>query len=224
MFETTPATQIEGGPTLAAVAAMLDSIPVESYDELAPAAQIGACGVLGRLGSRLRAHQIAAARALEKSHAAETVGATSTGALLANTFGGDPGAAKRLLGQARRLEPVAATTGALGRGEVTMAQAELIARTVKDLPGDPTLEQREACEAQLLGEASDLTLKDLARRADRASVTYAPEDVDAHEDKILHDREEAAWKAAYFWMADRKDGTFKGEFVIPEGRDVEERP
>ena len=205
-------------PSPANAAAVLDAIPLDSYAGLAPAEIVAACEALGRLESRVKAHQLAAARALETSKAAATLGATSTGALLANTFGGDPTAAKRMLGQAARLETASQTQEALGRGEVTLAQAELIARTVKDLPGDPSPEQRQACEAQLLCDAPKLTFKDLTRRADRISEVFAPEQVDTHENTILVRREADAWAKSYFWIADRRDGTYKGEFVIPEAQ------
>jgi hypothetical protein len=107
---------------LAEAARILDAIGLTSYEALTPAEQVAACESLGRLEARVKAHQIAAARALESSRAADAVGATSTGALLANTFGGDPQAAKRLLNQARTLESLTATQEALGRGEVTIAQ------------------------------------------------------------------------------------------------------
>jgi hypothetical protein len=203
---------------LARVAAALDTVPLDSYGGLSQLEQVAACEALARLESRVKAHQIAAARAAERSKAADAIGATSTGAMLAHGFGGDPAAAKRLLNQAQKLEPVSATQDALARGEITMAQAELIADKVKDLPGDPTVAQREGCETQLLCDAQRLTLKDLSRKADRVTETFAPDEVDAHENEILVKREEQALKESYFWMADRKNGTYKGEFVIPEAQ------
>ena len=199
-------------------AAALRAVPLDSYAGLAPDEIVAECEALGRLGSQVKAHQLAAARALETSKAAAALGATSTPALLANTFGGDPTAAKRTLAQAARMEAASQTQEALSRGEVTMAQAELIARIVKDLPGDPTPEQREACETQLLDDAPKLTFKDLSRRADRITEVFAPEKVDSYENDILVKREERALKESYFWIADRKDGTYKGEFVIPEAQ------
>lgn len=77
-------------------------------------------------------------------------------------------------------------------------------------------QDREACETQLLDDAKKLTLQDLSRRADRISEVFASEDVDERENEILQGREAAARRNSYFWMADRKDGTFKGEFVIDE--------
>src|SRR4051794_33792299 len=119
----------------APAAAALRAVSLDSYAGLAPDEILAECGALGRLEAQVKAHQLAAARALETSEAAATLGATSTGALLANTFGGDPGAAKRMLGQAARIESASQTQEALARGEVSLAQAELIAKTVKDLPG-----------------------------------------------------------------------------------------
>ena len=196
----------------------LAAVPLASYAGLAPDEIVAECEALGRLESRVKAHQLAAARALETSKAASALGATSTGALLANTFGGDPVAAKRMLVQAARLESASATTEALGSGEVTLAQAELIARTVNDLPGDPSPEQREACETQLLCDAPRLNLRDLSRRADRITEIFAPDQVDVHENGTLERREAAAWAKSYFQIYDRRDGTYKGEFVIPEAQ------
>lgn len=63
-----------------------------------------------------------------------------------------------------------------------------------------------------------MTLKDLSRRGDRITEKFAPDRVDEHENEILEHREAKALKESYFWMADRRDGTYKGEFVIPEGQ------
>jgi hypothetical protein len=204
---------------IATAAQALDLVRLESYALLEPAQQLVACEHLARLEARVKAHQLAAARAAEASKAAKSIGATSTTAALANSFGGDPHAASRLLNQAKKVKAGSATEEALAKGEVSMGQAELIADRLKDLPGDPTDEQRQGAETQLLDDAKKLTLKDLGRRADRISDTFAPDDeVDAHEDETLRDRETQARKKSYFWMADRRDGTYKGEFVIPEAQ------
>lgn len=209
MFESAIATATQA----------LAGVPLESYAQLAAADQIVACEQLARLEARVKAHQLAAARAADASNAAKSVGATSTTAALANSFGGDPAAASRLLNQARKVQAGSATEEALASGEVSLGQAELIADKVKKLPGDPTDAQREGCETQLLDDAKKMTLKDLGRRADRISDTFAADDeVDAHEDKTLRNREAEARKKSYFWMVNRRDGTYKGEFVIPEAQ------
>jgi hypothetical protein len=204
---------------IATAAQALDLVRLESYALLEPADQIVACEQLARLEARVKAHQLAAARAAEASKAAKSVGATSMTAALANSFGGDPQAASKLLNQAKQVKAGSATEEALAKGEVSMGQAELIADKLKDLRGDPTDAQREGAETQLLDDAKKLTLKDLGRRADRISDTFAPDDeVDSHEDETLRNREAEARKKSSFWMADRKDGTYKGEFVIPEAQ------
>ncbi|AWB92680.1 HNH endonuclease signature motif containing protein [Aeromicrobium chenweiae] len=196
----------------------LDAVRLDAYDAMTPAEQIAACESLARLEARVKAHQLAAAAAADRSKAASTVGATSTGAMLAGAFGGDPLAAGRLVKQAKKIESVSATKDALAKGEVTLAQAELIADKLKALPSEPSPAQREGCETQLLDDAKKMSLKDLSRRADRITETFAPDDVDAHEDETIRNRETEALKKSYFWMADRKDGTYKGEFVIPEAQ------
>lgn len=220
MFESSSSQPSRGeSPSLAGVAAMLDSIALDSYERMAAREQIAACEALARLEARVKAHQLAAARAADRSDAAKSVGATSTGAMMANSFGGDAKAASKLLNQAKKLEANPATRQALANGEVSLGQAELIADKLKNLKGDPTPAQREGCETQLLDDAKKLSVKDLARRADRISETFAPDDdVDAHEDETLQNREAEARRKSYFWMADRKDGTYKGEFVIPEAQ------
>jgi hypothetical protein len=204
---------------LVPVAEALAAVPLDGYGALDPTQQLAACEQLARLEARVKAHQLAAARAADASKAAKSVGATSTGAALASSFGGDPSAAARLLNQAKKVTAGSATEDALAKGEVSLGQAELIADKLEGLPDGATEAQREGCETQLLDDAKKLSLKDLARRADRISDTFAdPDDVDATEDEILRDREVQARKKSYFWMADRKDGTYKGEFVIPEAQ------
>ena len=161
---------------IATAARALDLVRLESYALLEPADQIAACEQLARLEARVKAHQLAAARAAEASKAAKSVGATSMTAALANSFGGDPQAASKLLNQAKKVKAGSATEEALAKGEVSMGQAELIADKLKDLRGDPTDAQREGAETQLLDDAKKLTLKDLGRRADRISDTFAPDD------------------------------------------------
>lgn len=200
------------------IAGALDALRLDAYDQMAPEQQIAACEQLARVEARVKAHQLAAARAADVSKAGKSVGATSTGAALANSFGGDPLATAKLLNQAKKLASASATQEALAKGEVSLGQAELIADKLKNLPGDPTEAQRDGCETQLLDDAKKMTLKDLSRKADRVSETFAPDDVDEHENEIIRRREARARKASYFWMADRKDGTYKGEFVIPEAQ------
>ncbi len=204
-------------PTLADAGRVLDVLGVGSYASMSPAELAEAGQQLGRLRARVAAHEMAVARAMESTSAARSLGATSTGDLLAGGFGGDAAAGRRVVHQAKRLEKASATQEALARGAISLAQAELIARTLRGLT-DGSDADRDACETQLLDDATRLSLKDLGRRADRISDVFAPHEADERENEIIEDRETRAHRASYFWMADRKDGTFKGEFVIPEAQ------
>ncbi|KAA1380457.1 HNH endonuclease signature motif containing protein [Aeromicrobium fastidiosum] len=205
--------------TMVAIAEALDALRLDVYDSMQAADQMAACERLARLEARVKAHLFAATRAADASKAAKAVGATSTGAALATMFGGDEAAAARMVKRANKVQAGSATEKALASGELSEAQADLIADKLGSLPGNPSEAQREGAETQLLDDAKKMSLKDLGRRADRISDTFADDDeVDAHEDKTLRDRETEARKKSYFWMADRKDGTYKGEFVIPEAQ------
>ena len=196
----------------------LDSLPLDVYEALDGPARAAVAESLLRLGARVKAHQLAAARAVEVSGEARRQGATSTGSLLASGFGGDRRAGDRLVKQADRLASATQTQGALAKGEVSEKQAELIAKTLEHLPSTVSEHEREACETQLLCDAPRMNLKALERRADRISEVFAPEQVDEIENTIVEDREKRAWARAEFWMVDQHDGTAKGGFVIPEAQ------
>lgn len=204
-------------PTLADAGRLLDVLGAGAYAAMRPVELAEAGQQLGRLRARIAAHEMAVARAMEATSAAKSLGATSTGDLLAGGFGGEAAAGRRVVHQAKRLEKASATQDALARGEVSLAQAELIAKTLRGLK-DVSEADREACETQLLGDSSRLSLKDLGWRADRISDVFAPHEADERENEIIEDRETRAHRESCFWMADRKDGTFKGEFVIPEAQ------
>jgi hypothetical protein len=203
---------------LANLHAQLDALPLDAYQGLSGRDCAAAAESLMRLGARVKAHQLAAARAVEASGEARRQGATSTGSLLASGFGGDRRAGDRLVQQADRIAAATQTQEALGKGEVSVAQAELIAKTLDRLPETVTVDQREACETQLLCDAPQMDLKQLSRRADRISDVFSPETVDADENAIVESREKRAWARTEFWMVDQKDGTAKGGFVIPEAQ------
>ena len=203
---------------LANLHAQLDELPLEAYERLSGQEAAVAARSLMRLSARVEAHQLASARAVEASGEARRQGATSTGSLLASGFGGDRRAGDRMVQQADRFATATKTQEALGRGEVSVSQAELIAKTLDGLPATVTVDQREACETQLLCDAPQMDLKSLARRADRISEVFAPESVDAVENQMVEDREKTSWARTEFWMADQKDGTAKGGFVIPEAQ------
>ena len=182
--------------------ALLDSIPLDAYAGLSPAEQVDVIAAISRHEARTTAHKLAATRAVAQPEAARSHGAASTGALLANTFGGDRRAGDRLVHQAERMGAAPATESALGQGLISAGQADVIASTVAGLPKDLSAHDRQACEDTLIAAAPMLSIKDLRRRADRIADVYAPDDVDRIENQTLAEREKAAWAKAEFWMVD----------------------
>ncbi len=202
--------------SLGAMHDFLDAVPLASYANLSPAERAAACESLMRLEARVKAHQMAAARSAHETGTAREMGASSTGQMLANSFGGDRRAGDRLLHQAERVSKAPATESALAKGEISTAQADVIAFTIDGLPAGVTPEQKQACEDTLIGDAPRLSLKDLRRRADRIADVFAPDEVDAIESETLAEREKRAWAKTEFWMVDRRDGTYQGGFTVPE--------
>jgi len=198
--------------------ALLDTMSLDAYDDMAGPECAALATSLMRAAARVKAHELAAVRSVEKSAEARRQGATSTGSLLAGSFGGDLRAGDRLVTQADRIAKATQTQDALAKGEVSLAQAELIAQTLDDLPSTVTVDQREACETQLLCDAPRMDLKNLSRRADCISDVFNPEHVDETENQIVEDRETRAWAKTEFWMVDQRDGTHKGGFVLPEAQ------
>ena len=213
-------TVIDASPAvaLAAVHELLDSVSLDAYQELGGSERAAVATSLMRLEARVKAHQLAAAKAVHDSGEARKQGATSTGSLLAGGFGGDRRAADRSVKQAEQLAKAGHTQTALAKGQVSLAQAHLIAKTLENLPDSVTESQREACETQLLCDAPTMDIKQLSRRADRIADMVAPDQVDEIENDIVETREKRAWQKTTFWMVDNKDGTAKGGFVIPEAQ------
>jgi hypothetical protein len=203
---------------LAGMHRLLDSLPLGAYEELHGPALGAATTSLMRLEARVKGHQLAATRAVHASGEARRQGATSTGSMLAGEFGGDRRAADRSVQQADRLAKASQSQQALAEGQISIKQAELITRTLENLPAQVTDGQREACETQLLCDAPTMDLPALSRRADRIADVFAPDQVDEIENDIVEQREKAAWKATEFWIVDRGDGTHKGGFILPEAQ------
>jgi len=197
----------------------LDGMPVGGWSGLEPAVLRDSAERLMRVEARVKAQLMAVTRALDETGLAKASGATSTGAMLAGSFGGDRRAADGLVNRAKELDAAPATGQALARGDIGTAQAAIIAAAVGDLPGDTTAEQKQACEDTLIGDAGRLTLKDLRARAARITDQFKPEpEVDEIENRALVTREKDAWRRSEFWLANDGDGTCRGGFRIPEAQ------
>lgn len=172
-----------------------------------------------RVEARVKAQQVAGTRALEASGFAKAQGASSTGAMLAGSFGGDRRAGDHMVNMGKALESASRTEEALAGGQIGTAQAAIIAGAVADLPDDTTPEQKQACEDTLIGDAGRLSLKDLRSRSKRITDQFKPApEVDEIENRTLEAREKDAWRRSEFWMSNDGDGTCRGGFRIPEAQ------
>ena len=197
----------------------LDGMPVDGWSGLEPVTLRESAERLMRVEARVKAQLMAVTRALDETGLAKASGASSTGAMLAGSFGGDRRAADGLIHRARELDRAPATGEALARGEIGTAQAAIIASAVGDLPDDTTPEQREACEDTLIGDAGRFSLKDLRSRSRRITDQFKPApEVDQIENATLEAQEKDAWRRAEFTMFNHGDGTCGGTYRLPEAQ------
>lgn len=172
---------------------------------------------LARVKSRVDAVMMPLARALYERDVAHSVGATSTGALLAGDFGGDRQAAARFVRTAKDLSNAPITEESLAAGTLLGEQARVIAAALTRLPVGVDTEDRQRLERWLISQAAVLSLTDLARAGTRAAQAFATRgDADAHEEDQLVARERRARAECSFWMADNRDGTWRGGFTLPD--------
>lgn len=155
--------------------------------------------------------------AADRAKTAKSEGAASTADLLSSNLGGDRAECSRNVRTANAISKTL-SEAAMAKGLITIAQAEVIVRTLAGLPSSVTQLQKLGCEEALIEASQKLTLKDLRRRADRISDIFAAdkETADKAEQKTLADREREARGKTQFRMIDQKDGTYKGGFTIPE--------
>lgn len=192
--------------------AALTAIPLAGYATQTPAQARRTAARLRALESMLRTHIGAAVRAVDR-----LVPTKVASQVLAGDFGLDTAAAHRQIRDARMLEVAKAAEQAAGVGRISQTHALVIGTALKQLPEQTTPEQKQLVETQLITDAQRLSPRDLATRARRISELYEPEEsVDAHENDLLTRREAHARSRTSLAMWDVGDGTWRGQFVLPE--------
>lgn len=169
---------------------------------------------VGRIEARLAARKLPRIRRIDETELAKATGATSTGALISGDFGGDQAGCSRQVRAAQNLKAATLTEKALQAGEITFEKADVIARTMADLPGHLDELTRTRVERRLLTDATIYSLPDLRRRVLRVADLYAPrEEADLDEDAKLRRQEAQAWQATELWIGPVKNGKarFGGE-------------
>ena len=130
-----------------------------SDDEL-----IGMLGDLQALVAQTEALSLAAVREADRRDLGKTAGATSTSSWLSAALRIRPEKARRTVRLARDLDTdLVSTEAALRSGQISADHASVIARAVRDLPGEAGPQVRRRAEEFLLDRADTFHPKDLAR-------------------------------------------------------------
>ena len=156
--------------------------------------------------------------AADSARIAESTGHSSTGAWLASqTRGGQARCAREVRLAAALDDGLSMTTRALAAGTVSSEHASVIADATSRLPAGLSRAQVATVEQQLVERAhrfDPVQLRRVARRAIEA-VEQDVAIVDAHEDRLLQDEEDAARSRTRLTLHDNGDGTTSGHFTVP---------
>jgi len=167
--------------------------------------------------NRLQA-QVAELEARLLTHADEVeagveTGATSTATWLAHATRQTRPTAHRKTHLAKAMAAHDATREALGRGDLHVEQASVIAHAVDQLPDDPMV--RELCEKHLIALAEHHDAKELKILGRRVLEVVDPDLADAHEAQLLEREEREAAKKTSLRMHDDGHGQVHGRFTLP---------
>jgi hypothetical protein len=195
-------------PVLAAVAvvddALRDVVDIDpmymSVDEKG-SALLALSSVIDRV-EELRMRVLAAADDL----AAEE-GARDAAAWMAHHARLDRGECRRSLRLARAMEQRTTTAAALRRGEINVAQAEVVLRAVDDLPDEIDETVRSAAEERLVEEAQRFGPRALRVLGRRVLDVVAPEVAEDLERRLLEKEEARAARRTFLTTRRNGDGT-----------------
>jgi hypothetical protein len=174
---------------------------------------------ISRLESVLAARKMGHIRNIDQAELAKASGATSTSSLISSDFGGDQARCSRQVRTAKNLKVATLTEKALEAGQITFDKAEVLARTMADLPESLDELTRVRVEKRLIGDAKRLSLPDLRRRVLRVADLYATRDqADTDENTSLRNREARAWQATELWFGQARDGLVPFGGKVPEAQ------
>ncbi|SNC63833.1 protein of unknown function [Kytococcus aerolatus] len=107
---------------------------------------------------------------------------------------------------------------AMDRGLVREEQARVVLAAVEDLPESHDAAVRRRFEAELGEKAQQLTPRQLRVAARRLLEEYGVPraEVERRHEGRVREREEQSLASAQFWMKDNGDGTWFGQFTLPE--------
>ncbi|WP_205471957.1 HNH endonuclease signature motif containing protein [Nocardioides sp. SYSU D00038] len=170
---------------------------------------------LAKLKSQVAALELRVARHAQTQKVEAASGATSTAAWLAVATRATRRDASRTMRLAEQLDTMPVVAQALGRGELLLEQAEVIARAIDKLPDDVDAAVREQAQVKLVELARHHDPRDLTIFGNRILDIVCPEVGEAAEAKALAREEREAEKACKLTMLDDGEGRTHGRFVIP---------
>jgi len=134
-------------------------------------------------------------------------GARDAAAWLAHHARRDPGECRRSLRLARALAEREITSAALRRGELNVAQAEVVVRAIEDLPAEIDDAVRSAAEERLVDEAGRFGPRALRVLGRRVLDVVAPEVAEDLERRLLEKEEARAARRTFLTTRRNGDGT-----------------
>jgi hypothetical protein len=175
--------------------------------------------------SRMAAWQLSVAAEADRRKVAVETGDTDTAAWLARLTTESREIAAGGLWLAQKLDTTyVATRAALAAGTLRIDQAHVIVRAAEKAPKQATAPQIAEAEELLVGKATGLgnrsgrpmAAKQLRVVARRMFENISVELADEHEAAELERESDRAEIETWFTLHDHGDGTFRGQFVIPE--------
>ena len=198
-----------------AISAALDKAEAVELLYLAPAEKAAALVELARLESRVAATRLRLMAVADE--VAEEAGDRDVAAWCQRTVRVDRGPARRDLTLARSLaHRWTVLAGAHSAGEVSTAQADVIARALDDLPTETPADMVAEAERVLVEHAATFTPKELRVLGRRILDVVAPDVGEEQERRRLEDEERRARKTTSLTTRSHGDGTTTIRIRVPD--------
>jgi hypothetical protein len=198
-----------------AIVAALDKVSEVEFLYLSPTEKASSLVALARLESRLAATRLRLLAVADDL--AEEAGARDIGTWFQQAARVDRGPARRAMMLARSLDRRwSALAAAHAAGEVSTAQADVIAGALEDLPDDVGSEVLARAEAVLIGHAAEFAPKELRLLGRGILGVVALEVGEEQERRQLEDEERLARKKTCLTTHSHGDGSTTIKICVPD--------
>lgn len=206
------------GHPAAVAAGVHEALDELSLDDLSSSELAAVIGEWERAIRRMEAAKLRLVAAADRADVALDAGCRDTAAWLSRETRSGSAAGAGTVRLATELDSrLPATQHALGQGDLSPAHARVIAQATRQLPPGLSAAQTAAVETRLVEQAGRMDPQRLRRAARRAleAAERDPRVVDAHENQLVENEEEAALAKATLTLHDNDDGTTTGHFTVP---------